>query len=106
MGDEQDTAAFGPVRVEGAEPGLAQAGGEHHQAGGVAVLARGLEGGERLLLHRARSWTNYREKDGVPLDQVRRRLERQTDRTSPESAQTAPTNGPDRPENRGARAGP
>ena len=47
-------SAIGPVgevvRVEGAQPGLAQAGGEHHQAGGVPGVARGLQRCERLAL--------------------------------------------------------
>ena len=50
MGDEEDAAELGAVGVEGAEPGLAEAGGEDDEAGGVALLSRLLEGSEGLLL--------------------------------------------------------
>ena len=48
--DEEDPAELGAVGVEGAEPGLAEAGGEDDEAGGVALLSRLFEGFERLLL--------------------------------------------------------
>ena len=50
MGNEEDPAEVLAVGVEGAEPGLAEAGGEHDEAGGVALLSRLLEGSEGLLL--------------------------------------------------------
>ena len=50
VGDEEDPPVLGAVGVEGAEPGLAEAGGEDDEAGGVALLSRLLEGSEGLLL--------------------------------------------------------
>jgi hypothetical protein len=35
--NEEDVAELGAVRVEGAEPGLAEAGGQDDEAGGVAL---------------------------------------------------------------------
>ena len=42
--DEEDAAELGAVGVEGAEPGLAEAGGEDDEAGGVALLLASLRG--------------------------------------------------------------
>ena len=50
MRDEEDPAELGAVGVEGAEPGLAEAGGEDDEAGGVALRSRLFEGLQRLLL--------------------------------------------------------
>jgi hypothetical protein len=50
MRDEQDPAELGAVGVEGAEPGLAEAGGEDDEAGGVALRSRLFEGSQGLLL--------------------------------------------------------
>jgi hypothetical protein len=43
VGDEQDPAELGPSAVEGGDPGLAESGGHHHQAGSEAVETGGLE---------------------------------------------------------------
>ncbi len=48
--DEKDPAEALAVRVEGAQPGLAEAGGEDDEAGGVALLPCLLECSERLML--------------------------------------------------------
>ena len=50
MGDEEDAAVLRAVRVEGAEPGLAEAGGEDDEAGGVAFFPCLLERSQGLLL--------------------------------------------------------
>ncbi len=54
MGDEEDPAILGAVRVEGAEPGLAEAGREDDEPGGVSVGAGFLQRGERFELDRVR----------------------------------------------------
>jgi len=54
VGDEQHPLGLRALRIEGAEPGLAEAGGEDDQAGGVAGGTRRLEGRQRLLLDRMR----------------------------------------------------
>ena len=50
VGHEEDPAILGAVGVEGAEPCLAEAGREDHEAGGVAGLAGGFEGLEGFHL--------------------------------------------------------
>jgi len=50
VGDEQDPPELGALGVEGAQPGLAEAGGEDDEAGGVALRPRGFEGFQGLLL--------------------------------------------------------
>jgi len=54
VGAEQHPLGLHALRIEGAEPRLAEPGGEDHQAGGVAGGARRLVGGQRLLLDRMR----------------------------------------------------
>jgi len=58
VGHEEDPAVLGAVRIEGAEPGLAEAGGEDHEAGSVAGGAGGFEGLEGLHLDPAPSRAN------------------------------------------------
>src|SRR5690606_36470732 len=52
---EEHARVLGAVAVEGAEPGLAEAGREEDQAGGVALAPRFLESSERLQLNRVRN---------------------------------------------------
>ena len=50
MGDEEHAPERLVLAVKGSKPGLAKAGGHHHQPGAVAGSASRLERGERLLL--------------------------------------------------------
>jgi hypothetical protein len=50
VGDEQHPAELGPSAVEGGDPGLAESGGHHDQAGSEAVETGGLERLEGLTL--------------------------------------------------------
>jgi hypothetical protein len=56
VGHEEDPAVLRAVRVEGAEPGFPETGGQHHQAGGIACRAGSCEGGEGLLLDSVGCW--------------------------------------------------
>jgi hypothetical protein len=60
LGDEEDSLETARLCVERAEPRLAEAGGEHDEAGAVAGCAGGGQLVERFLLDRVRLWRRGR----------------------------------------------
>ena len=60
VGHEQHPSERWPIRVEGGEPGLPQARGQHDETCGVAVGPRPFERGEGFSLHLVRFWRRQR----------------------------------------------